>query len=363
MKKNIQISTSEFICMLVGYSIIITELKFPAVINTYAAQDAWITTALSGIYPILFFVMYGFVFKTYPDKNIFEINKELLGKILGNIFNIFFIIYIFSYSTTHFAGFSMILVNTILWYYTTYETLIIIIISAAIATFFRFKAQLKLGQFTLYIIVAICILLGFSLLKGNKLNIMPILSIKSNELFRAIYHGIYVYAGFEIMLLYLPYLKNKTDYKKIAITTTSILILIVTWLVFVAIFYFGPDTLNLFYFPMLDIMASIKVPLINSFILVFMFCWSIHSLKNSALSITNLINMLPPNKNNKYKKLWLIVLIPLFYFASKLISNVIALIYFVNYIFIPMMILLLFNIFLLFISVIRRRKNDLENPS
>ncbi|MDQ0150093.1 GerAB/ArcD/ProY family transporter [Eubacterium multiforme] len=363
MKKNLQISTSEFICMLIGYSIIITELKFPDIINTYAAQNGWITTALSGIYPILFFTMYGFVFKAYPDKNIFQINLELLGKILGTFFNIFFIIYLVAYSATHFSGFAMILVNTILWYYTTYQTLIIVIIVASIATFFRFKAQLKLGQFTLYVIIAICILLGFSLTKGNKLNIMPILSIAPKELFKAVYHGIYAYAGFEIMVLYLPYLKNKSDYKKIAITTTSVLILILTWLIFIAIFYFGPDALNLFYFPMLDIMASIKVPLINSFTLIFILCWSIHSLKNSTFSFSNILNILPPKKNTNYKKLWLVILIPFFYFISKLISNVINLVYFVNYIFIPMMILVLFNIFLLFISVIRRNKNDMENPS
>ena len=363
MKKNLQISTSEFICMLIGYSIIITELKFPAVINTYAAQNGWITTALSSIYPVLFFTMYGFVFKAYPDKNIFQINKELLGKILGNFFNIFFVIYIISYSATHFAGFAMVLVNTILWYYTTYQTLIIVILVSSIATFFRFKAQLKLSQFTFYVIITICLLLGFALLKGNKLNIMPILSISAKDLFKSIYHGIYVYAGFEIMVLYLPYLKNKSDYKKIAITTTFVLIIVLTWLVFVAIFFFGPDTLASFYFPMLNIMASIKVPLINSFILVFILCWSIHSLKNSTLSITNILNILPPNKNTNYKKLWLVILIPFFYFISKLISNVINLVYFVNYIFIPMMILVLFNIFLLFISVIRRKKNDMENPS
>ncbi len=37
-------------------------------------------------------------------------------------------------------------------------------------------------------------------------------------------------------------------------------------MVFLAIFYFGPDTLNLFYFPLLNLTAFINIPIVNNFI-------------------------------------------------------------------------------------------------
>ncbi|GAA0068932.1 hypothetical protein UT300003_04550 [Clostridium sardiniense] len=355
MRKNLEITTNQFVCMLLSYTIVATELKYPAVMNSYAAQDGWIATALSGLYPIIFFILYGFVYKEYPYKNIFQINRELLGKIIGNIFNILFIIYLVCYAITHLAGFTILLVNTVISYYTNSQVILIIIIASSLATFYSFRSQLKLGQLTFYLLVFLILSLGFSLKDGKLLNIMPILSISSENLIKAVFHGIYAYAGFEIMLLYLPYLKNKKDYKKIAISTCTFLILILTWIVFITIFYFGPDTLNFFNFPLLNLTASIKVPLINNFILIFVTIWSIYSLKNSTLAITNVLNLLPPATNSKFKKLWLIIIIPFFYFTTNLMSNIINIVFFVNVIFIKLMLILLFNIFLLFIVVLRRK--------
>lgn len=355
IKKNLEITTNQFVCMLVGYSVIATQLKYPAVMNSYAAQDGWIATILSGIYPIIFFTLYGFIFKEYPYKNIFQINRELLGKIIGNIFNIIFIIYLIGYAATQFAGFTILLINTILWYYTSFQTTLIILIAASLGTFFSFRSQLKLGQLSLYLIIFLTLTLGFTLKDGNLLNIMPILSISSRNLIKAIYHGIYGYTGFEIMLLYLPYLKNKKDYKKIAISTCALLIIIISWLVFVAIFYFGPDTLNLFYFPLLNLTAFIHVPVINNFLLIFVTAWSIYALKNSTLSMTNVLNLLPPATNSKFKKLWLLIIIPFFYYVSNPMSNIVNIVFFVNEIFIKLMLVILFNIFILFIIVLRRK--------
>lgn len=355
MRKNLEITTNQFVCMLISYTIIATELKYPAVMNSYAAQDGWIATALSGLYPIIFFILYGFVYKEYPYKNIFQINRELLGKIIGNIFNILFIVYVICYAITHLAGFTILLANTVVPYYSNSQIIIIVIIASSLATFYSFRSQLKLGQLVLYLVIFLILSLGFSLKDGQLLNIMPILSLSSKNLIKAVFHGIYGYAGFEIMLLYLPYLKNKKDYKKVAISTCTFLILILTWMVFITIFYFGPDTLNFFHFPILNLTASIKVPLINNFILIFVAIWSVYALKNATLSITNVLNLLPPATNSKFKKLWLIILIPFFYFTTNLLSNIINIIFFVNIIFIKLMVLLLFNIFLLFIVVLRRK--------
>ena len=245
--------------------------------------------------------------------------------------------------------------NTVLAYYTNNQITWIILIAASFATFFSFRSTLKLSQLSLYLTVLLILILGITLKDGSILNIMPIFSIEPKSIVKATYHGIYAYYGFEIMLLYIPYLKNKEDYKKIAVSTCLLLILIVSWLVFIAIFYFGSDTLNLFYFPLLNLTAFINIPVVNNFIIVFVTIWSIHELKNSTLSISNLLNILPPNTDSKYKKLWLIVIVPFLYFAITSLSNINNIIFFINKILINIMLLVLFNIFILFIAVLRRK--------
>lgn len=354
MNKNLKITTSEFTCMLIGYSLVATQLKFPAVMNSYSAQNAWFTTLLGGIYPILFFTMYGFVYRAYPDKNIFEINRLFLGKFFGNLFNLLLVIYLVSYSITQFVGFGMMLTNTVLWYYSVYQTMFLIIITAALATFFSFKSLLKFGQISLYLVAFVLFIIAFALKDGSFSNIRPFLDAEPLNLLRATFHGIYAYAGFEVMLLYLPYLENKKDYKKIALNTCFAITFLLTWLVFIVIFYYGPDATSMLYFPLLNLVSSLKLPLVNNFIIIFVTLWSLHSLKNSTFSISYMLDMLPPKTNSKFKKLWLIILIPFLLFMIYKINNIINLVYFINYIFIYITLIILFNIFLLFIGVLRR---------
>lgn len=355
IKRNLEITTNQFICMIVGYSIVASQLKYPAIMNSFAAQDGWIITILSGIYPILFFYLYSVVYKEYPDKDILDINKTLLGKFIGTIFNIIFALSLLGYSIREFSGFSILLMNTLLAYYTNSQIIFIILIASSIATFFSFRAALKLSQLSLYLTVLLILILGITLKDGSILNIMPIFSIEPKDIIKSTYHGIYAYSGFEIMLLYFPYLKNKRDYKKIAISTCLLLILIVSWLVFLAIFYFGPDTLNLFYFPLLNLTAFINIPVVNNFIIIFVTLWSIHEFKNSTLSISNLLHILPPDKDSNYKKLWLIIILPFLYFSISSLSNISNIIFFINKILINIMLLVLFNIFILFIVILRRK--------
>lgn len=363
MKKNLDITTNQFICLIVGYSIVASQLKYPAVMNSYALQDGWIMTILSGIYPILFFYFYNIVYKEYPDKNIFYINKTLLGKFIGTIFNLIFISSLIGYLIVQFSGFVILLMNTVLAYYTTTQIIWIILIAASFATFFSFKSTLKLSQLSLYLIILLILILGITLKDGSILNIMPIFSIEPKNIIKSVYHGIYSYSGSTIMLLYLPFLKNKEEYKKIAISTCILLILSVSWLVFIAIFYFGPDTLNLFYFPLLNLTAFINVPVVNNFLIIFVTIWSIHELKNSTLSISNLLSILPPHTDSNYKKLWLIFIVPILYFAINSLSNITSIVFFINKILINIMLLVLFNIFILFIIILRRktyeRKKDI----
>lgn len=362
MNKKLQITTNQFIALVVGYTFVLLEIRYPAVLSIKCNQDAWLIPFFSSIYPILFFTFYYFVYKKYPDKNIYQINILILGKYLGFIFNCIFVIFIFLYSAINFAAIALVLNTTIIWYYTISQMLFFILLMGLLSTFFSIKSILKVSQVYFYLIIFAYLIMTLNFKDGSILNIMPILSDTTPQLLlNSTYTGFFMFAGFEIFLIYIPYLKNKNDYKKICISVILILTLLMSGVIFSCIFYFGNETLNLFYFPVLNMTSSINMPLINNFTFIFIVLLSFNSLKNSSLCFFNFIYSLPEKSRKKYK-IFLIFLLPIpIFLVAKPFTDMVYLDIFINKIFIPLMGILLLNIFILFIYILRRNSNEKKN--
>ncbi|MGL4571285.1 MAG: GerAB/ArcD/ProY family transporter [Clostridium sp.] len=362
MNKKLQITTNQFISLIVGYTLVLLEIRYPAVLANKCNQDAWLIPFFSSIYPILFFTFYYLVYKKYPNKNIFQVNIIILGKYLGFIFNSIFIFYIFLYSAISFASIALVLNTTIIWYYTISQMVLFVLIMGFATTFFSIESILKVSQVYFYLIIIAYLIMTLNFKDGSILNIMPILSDTTPQLLRnSTYNGLFMFAGFEIFLIYIPYMKNKKDYKKVCISTIIILTLLMSGIIFSCTFYFGNEALGLFYFPVLNMTSSINMPLINNFTFVFIVLLSFNSLKNSSLCFFNFIYSLPEKRRNKYKYFLILLLpVPLF-LISKPLTDMVYLDAFIGKIFIPLMIILLLNIFILFISTLRRNLNEKKN--
>lgn len=65
-------------------------------------QDSWISMIIACILGIIPLLIYYFITKKYPDKNILEIIQTVFGKVLGKIINIIMMIFIFIYASSIF---------------------------------------------------------------------------------------------------------------------------------------------------------------------------------------------------------------------------------------------------------------------
>lgn len=360
MKKKLEISTNQFICLIVGYTLILLEIRYPSVVAIKTNQNAWIIPFFSSIYLIIFFTLYWFIYKGHPQKNIFAINNLLLGKFLGTIFNFIFAVFLFCYGAIHYAAISLIINSTIVWYYNILQMIFLITsIGVICAALFDIEPLLKVSQISLYIIIFTYLLLSLNLKDGSISNIFPILIDASPKLLlKSSYKGIFIFAGFETFMIYLPYLKNKQDYKKISISIILILVFITSWITFVCIFYFGNETLTLFYFPLLNYISSIKVPIINNFAFIFIVLSSVNAFKNSSIFFFNFIYLIPEKSRDKFKYLVLLILPVPLYFAAKPLTDLVILNSFTDKIFVPLTLVIFFNIIILFIVTLRRNSNE-----
>ncbi|WP_194190775.1 GerAB/ArcD/ProY family transporter [Clostridium chrysemydis] len=355
---NFKFTNSQFIFLVLGYSIIVNILKLPVIMASFALQDAWISMLIAGIYPISLFFFYYPVYKKNPDKNIFQINKEVLGKTFGTLFNVIFYLYILSYATTQVAGFSMIFADTLFWYYNSTKVLLLLLFVAFLGLLFKFKAMVKFTQFSLTIVFVIFFIILFGFFRGSLSNITPIFQIEPKYILKGAYYGSYAYSGFEIFLIYIPFLKNAKDYKKISISISLVLIIFFTYLVFMNLFFLGPDVITVFYYPLLNILSSVKIPFLNNLVFIFLSSWAFHCIRNTTFSIYNLTYCLNTKRDlDKINPIKSIIICIILFFGSYIINDILTITFFIDRFLVPLTTFVVFNVFILFLLSKRRKTN------
>lgn len=91
--KNGKISPQQFGILVIFYSIGTAILIIPAQIASIAKQDAWIAATLGVGLALLLVVLYTALGNRFTDKTLVEINEILLGKWLGKLVSLSFVVF------------------------------------------------------------------------------------------------------------------------------------------------------------------------------------------------------------------------------------------------------------------------------
>lgn len=184
------------------------EITAEILLNT-AHQDSWISILIAIIIGILPFLLYSYLKNKYPDKNIIQINKELLGK-FGTFLNLILISGTFTFAICSFWIIIHFIDSQYLYRTPTIMITIILILPIiyAIIKDFHVFSKVNLIMFYVSLFFILVILLG---LIGNVDidNIKPILNNSPNN----ILYGTFCFIGFNILPIFLLNIipKNKIN--------------------------------------------------------------------------------------------------------------------------------------------------------
>ena len=105
MKRN-KISNIQIKALIITSVIGVGILSLPSDVALILDNDGWIAIVLGGLITIPFIIIIDRIFKMYPNKNFFQIGREILNPILFNLFSIIILVYIIfslAYTTRVFA--------------------------------------------------------------------------------------------------------------------------------------------------------------------------------------------------------------------------------------------------------------------
>jgi spore germination protein len=273
---------SEAMHVLVGTIIGIGIFNLSNVLVKDAYEDAWISAALGGIYPLYLGLLGIYFIKKHPSENILDLSKSYLGKFTGTVLNILFLVFFILNTIFVISGFSIVYRVYATAFLSSFRIISITALLAAFTAYRGLKVIGKINTVAFYLTMIILIESFIALRKGSNLNLMPVLDAGIVNILKSTKESIFSYTGLEILFIIYPSVKNNSKFGKEILKATGITILIYTLTTALALYYLSADIVRKTYWPLITISESLKLTVINNFRVVFAFLWMAVALKSAA---------------------------------------------------------------------------------
>lgn len=298
---------------------------FQRIIYMEAKHDAWISVLLSGVATaIVGFIMVK-TLQYYENSDLYGIQYDVLGKWLGNLLNILFVLYFL-------AGFHVIVRNYIevvqAWIFPEVPNWLLSF-SLIYLVYYGLNGGLRtvvgVSFFSVVLSLWLILLLAYPFQFTNWDYLFPILEASIPEILRGTKQMTFTVIGFEIVYVIYPFLKEKDRVHKhmqFGLGFTTILYLAV---MVVSLAYFSGGQLERTIWGTLSLFKIVRFPFIERFEYVAITFWVLLILPNLMLymwAATRGISRIFNKKEQKVSwKLLVFVLLTLLYPLTRIQIN------------------------------------------
>lgn len=145
----------------------------------------------------------------YHSKNLFEINEEILGKHLGKCINAFIVIQLILLATAKVSNYVQLIQSTALQEQTTSIPLILVLLLVLYIVNGGIKNVARFCIMAFFITIPMVYFLKWSINKGDISHVFPVFNHSWNDFFVAFDQGFNTVLGYEVILIFFPYIINK----------------------------------------------------------------------------------------------------------------------------------------------------------
>ncbi|KZL92763.1 GerAB/ArcD/ProY family transporter [Clostridium magnum] len=281
MNKNVMdlLTPNQVMCVLIGYTMGVGILSLPNSLVKDAYQDAWISAALGGIYPLYMSLIAIYISNKFPKDNILILSKRFYGNFIGSIFNFIFLTFFATNFIFIASGFSSLSRVYAIDFLAPEKVAFCTVFIASYASYKGLKTLGKINEFLFYIQILLILSSIGAIHKGSILNIRPMFQSSLWNILKSVKESIFSYGGVEAIFLIYPSINDSNKVNVAVLKYTMIIIITYVYVTFITIFYYGVDIIpkNLWSFTAVTESFSIS-PIIN-FRFVFIFMWILMSLK------------------------------------------------------------------------------------
>jgi spore germination protein len=279
IKQHEKLTHGQTVGFLIGLTLGPEFLKLPNLLVTTAKQDSWISAIIALIYPISIIITVNIIVRKYPEDNLMQINKKVFGKLLGSILSVMFLLQFVIYTGSIISEYARIARVFIVAFLSPLKISIVCFLAALYIASLGLKTLAKVSEVITYFIAMVILLTVFIFKEGNLVNLMPVFEVSIGSILSSSVKTSYFFGGLEAILMIHPHVRDIKGLKKSSLTALLFCSVVWVWSVFSTIYYLGIDMIPKSLWSFFLIYDSVNFPIINNVRYVFMFVWTLVSLR------------------------------------------------------------------------------------
>lgn len=273
MNINNKITEHQYIALVHSAMIAVGILSLSQSVAGNAHQQGWISVLIGGVYPIIVVVAAAYIDKKMNHIDFWEINKKVYGKVLAYPIVLTFFASTLFFEISIISGFTNVLNLTIVNFIPNYIILILVSLLTVYSALYGLTNIGRLCELFFYLMIGFIVLMIFFVSRGDIRNIKPVIS-SFKDIIKALPATLYSYTGVELSYIFIAFITNRKNTKKAGIIAVFTIIGIYALNVFITIYSVGWELTSEVSYPLLYLVATVHLPLIENFTALLMFLWS-----------------------------------------------------------------------------------------
>ena len=278
MKTRIRISQEELFFAIVQSMIGVGVLALPYHAAQTAGSDGWITVLLFGMSLQLFVLLFWLLHRQFPNQTLFDFSTLVLGKPLGKLLHIAYILYFLIIVSYIFNIMNDILIRWILPETPQWIMLLMAVTLLIYGCVGTIKNIIAVYSFVFLFILSLCVISLMTFLDPiiDIRYLFPIASAGWRDILFGTGHILTAYIGFETLLIYLAFIKKPESLSSIKGASIAVLFvtLFYTVIVLISMMIFSPTEIQIIPEPVLYMLRTISVTVIQRWDLIFLTIWT-----------------------------------------------------------------------------------------
>ncbi|WP_053368095.1 GerAB/ArcD/ProY family transporter [Bacillus sp. FJAT-27245] len=275
-------------------------LGFQRIIAKYAGYDAWISVLIAGlaIHPIIWMI---YKMAGIAGGDIVSIHEYIYGKFLGKLISLLFIFYFTTFSIVTLRTFIQIVQVwmfpgfSTFWFGLAFLLLVIYVIHGGFRTI---TGIIFFGIFlTFYLLFVFLYTVPFS----DYSDLLPIMDHSIKDLTLAALHMSFTYMGWELLLVYIPYIKNPQDSHKWAQGGALFTTIQYVFITLISFGYYSEGQLQRTIWATLSMFKIVELPFVERFEYIGIVSWTLNVLPIVCMGLWAASRILKRTYNVKQK--------------------------------------------------------------
>lgn len=304
--------------ILIGVGI----LSISRVVAEEAGQDGWIAVIVGSLPPLLGILSIIILFRRFPGYNFFQICQTILGKYLGRIPLLIYIIYGIIFCSEISRLFSDLLDTYILIKTPRYIKMLIVTAISIYIVMGGIKVIARFNELSFFVFLPLYLLILPPIKEAEWTFLLPVASTPVSSLLSASFTTSMAFAGFEYLLVLYPFVNKKTNALKYSLLAFVIVLVTYIYVTVLGIISFGPYMIRNHIWPVLVLLKIVDVPVVERLEFFFIALWvgvSIRPVMNQHFAVSYFVSQVFGIK--EYRKA-VIPVSAIFYILAILPENI-----------------------------------------